>query len=496
MTYVLIAAIIAVVGCLAWRYLFKVSVLDQGRKIEAWKVYRPEGFPIEYTLRRPWRVFWYARKYRKKNFEAPDNLLSHFNAQRRLLSLLAVEPSHREPVEQSVKLAAVGDLMWVRTNWDKFLNPEVKEYLAQFDVVLGNLETPIDRNTPPAEWYKIDCARFNSDIRLLTAFHDESENKNIFTALSLANNHVFDRGDDGAIDTVRFLDELGIKHTGLHTSPLESKPAIFERNGLRFGLYATCYGYNDPKYRSSLHLNVLSGLAPYPLDPAGIDCTAITAAVDDMESAGVDFKILYVHWGHEFELYPTEAQTELGKRFVALGFDLIAGSHSHVVQPSGVCFVNGYEDHLSSGLKDLVKKDPDLKGSCIKGRGIPRKALIHYSLGNFITAMLFWEPKYGAIQSMEVFRNPVTGLTDWHLPQSEFVYNALSIHNGGRKELLLLRSYFNKNRVNIEKDFPRNRASAAFLIRHLREEMTRMDLKRGPHESDYLRIVERMDSDS
>lgn len=479
--------------CLAlWRWLFAFRVEDHGMRIEAWKVYRPEGRPIEYTLHKPWRIFWYARKYRKKNFEVCDELLSHFNAQRRLLSHLSKETQITDPPRQLVKLATVGDMMWLRTNWDNFLDPALKTYLSHFDVVLGNLETPIDRNTPPEEWHKIDCARFNSDIKLLTAFHNTEKNRNIFTAVSFANNHVFDRGDTGALDTLRVLEELGILQTGLHESPETSKPIIFEQNGLRFGMYATCYGYNDPRYQSSLHLNVLPGLAPSPANVADVDLSPLVSALETMEAAHVDFKILYVHWGHEFELYPTRVQTELGRAFAALGFDLIAGSHSHVPQPSEVCFINGYERHLPPGLAERVKDDPHLRHVCIEGRGGCRKALIHYSLGNFTTAMLFWEPKFGVIQSLEVFRCPLTERIDWHLPRSEFVYNALTIHNRGKKELHLLRSYFDDHRPRIEKHYPRNRASASYLVRHLNEEMTRAELRRGPHDSDYRRILERL----
>ncbi len=491
----LVLAVLAAILCpLLWCWLFAFRVVDQGRKIQAWKVYRAEGHPIEYTLRRPWRIFWYARKYRKKNFEVCDELLGHFNAQRKLFSTIRRTPFVASPAEHSVRLAAVGDMMWVRTNWDSFLDPAVKAYLRDFDVLLGNLETPIDRSLPPVEWYKIDAARFNSDIRLLTAFHDESKNRNIFTAVSFANNHVFDKGDSGALDTIRVLEELGIQHSGLHATERESRPVIFERNGIRFGFYATCFGYNDPRYQSSLHLNVLPGLAPAPV-AASVDTTALDSAVDEMEDAQVDFKILSVHWGHEFELYPTGAQTELGKIFAALGFDLIVGGHSHVVQPSEICFVNGYEEQLPSALAELVRTDPHLSRACIKGRGAPRKALIHYSLGNFITAMLFWEPKFGVIQSVEVFRCPNTQRVDWQLPKSEFVYNALSIHNRGRKELHLLKSYFQDNQARIDKSFPRNRAAASYLIRHLCDQMTQFDLQRGPHESDYRIVCERFEAD-
>lgn len=452
----------------------------------AWRTYRPEGHPLQYTLKRPWRIFWYLKKYLRKNFLTSAAELSQFNNQRLLLSALRETPLYAVNPGSSVNLAVVGDLMWVRANWDGFLNPEVRRYLSSFDALLGNLESPIDTEAPATEWYKLDAAKFNSDARLLSSFRHAQSGNNLFTALSFANNHAFDRGDAGAVQTLKFLRSQGIKQSGLRTSADEPGYIVFERNGIRFGMYAACYGYNDPHYRSRLHLNVLPGLAPEPQTVDSVDTSSLERVLKAMEQDKVDFKILFIHWGHEFELYPTPVQRQLGRKFAALGFDLIAGSHPHVVQPPEVCFVNGYERILTK--KDLRRLAG--MGTVIEGcGGVPRKSLIYYSLGNFVTAMLFWEPKFGVIQSINVFRNPETGRVDWQLPQTEFVYNLLAIHNHGRKELVLLKPFLLRNKECLKKHFPLNRAAAGYLYRHLSSPMTEADLLRGPCERDYQGLV-------
>lgn len=449
---------------------------------QRWRTYRPEGHPIDYTLKRPWRIAWYLRKYRKKSFCTNADILKHFNRQRELLR--SMRSSDRSVETNATKLAVVGDLMWVRTNWSGFLNAEVKSHLEGFDAVLGNLESPVDPRTPPVGWYKIDAAKFNSDPKLLTSFSSKKLGRNIFTAVSFANNHTFDGGDEGALQTLRLLDSLAIGQSGLRSSAKEKGYVLFERNGIRFGMYAVCYGYNNPRYRSSLSLNVLPRLAPWPYDAEDIDLSSLEKTVNAMESDGVEFKILYIHWGHEFELYPTAPQIELGRKLAALGFDLIAGSHSHVLQPSEVVFVNGYERFFPVAAGWRADQ-----AAIVSGRGAPRKTLIHYSLGNFITAMLFWETKIGAIQSVEVFRNPRTGTVDWRSPAVEFVYNVLSIHNHGTKELVLLRRHFEKYRKRIESRYPRNRAAAGYMYRHILSTMTLGDLRRGPQDADYRWMV-------
>ena len=44
------------------------------------------------------------------------------------------------------------------------------------------------------------------------------------------------------------------------------------------------------------------------------------------------FKIVYLHWGNEFVNCPSETQIKLAHWLVDLGFDLIVGMHSHVLQ--------------------------------------------------------------------------------------------------------------------------------------------------------------------
>lgn len=453
--------------------------------------FRPEGHSLAYTLRKPWRIALYLRKYRIVKYGIAPDELDYFNRQRGLFRALQRRPLL--PADPpSARLALVGDMMWIRTNWSHFLQPEVLAYLKTFDAVIGNLETPIDTNEPPVEWYKLDAAKFNSDPALLESFHNPDTNRNVLAALSLANNHVFDRGDDGARRTRALLDHMEIRHTGVH-EPAEAHPdlAIFERNGIRFGLYGAAYGYNDPSYRSTLRFNQVPGLAPWPYHCDRIDLSDLTAAVDAMDRAGVDFRMLYLHWGHEFELYPTPVQVQLGRKLAAIGFDLVAGSHAHVLQPSEICFVNGYEKLAARQLGADFEALQAGRGCVIEGRGNrPRKSLIHYSLGNFTTAMLYWETKIGAIQSLRVQKDPTTGWTDWDLPDTEFVYNPLAIHNEGRKEVALLSHYVIENEARLRFWYPRHRRIMGYLFRHMLEPMSPADLSLRANDWDFERLLD------
>lgn len=466
---------------------FPQSFLGES-ELPSWMLLRPEGHDLSYTAGKPWRVAYYLRKYRKKKFSTPLDSLSHFNTQRSLLRALVENHDQSQQGGGKIRLSCVGDLMWVRTNWSSFLDPGLKAHLESSDLVFGNLETPIDRNSPPVEWYKVDAFTFNSHPQLLEAFRRENSNSNIFSALSFANNHTFDRADDGARRTLEFLEELQVPQSGLRENSSQSPITIIDKNGFRIGFYACCYGYNNPSYRSSLLLETIRGLAPFPNPLNAIDLGPIEEALQEMDHQQVDFRMISIHWGHEFELYPTAYQVQLGQKLAAMGFDLVAGSHPHVVQPSEICFLNGYEK--TEAGQNLLRQAHISQEEIIplQGRGAARKSLIHYSLGNFSTAMLFWETKFGAIQSLEVFRDG-QGRVDWHNLSVDFIYNLLSIHNDGKKELILLRDYLSKKENALMKDFPRNRRVAGFLFRHLLTRMPPERLSHGLLEEDFQELL-------
>ena len=80
------------------------------------------------------------------------------------------------------------------------------------DVVLGNLESVIStRYSVP--WLLPDYFTYNSPPELVTSFR-RPNGRSTFAALATCNNHALDRGDQGMLDTLAFLDARGIRHAG------------------------------------------------------------------------------------------------------------------------------------------------------------------------------------------------------------------------------------------------------------------------------------------
>jgi poly-gamma-glutamate synthesis protein (capsule biosynthesis protein) len=395
--------------------------------------FRAEGMPFRQAI---WGCLRYLRKYLDPLVSAPPEELTYFDRQRQLLAWL----HHRatEPPSGS-RLGLVGDLMWLRRGWKSFLSPGVLEYLNAHVAVLGNLESPISRRFS-VPWLWPDYIRYNSHPGLLTSFHRPGGGST-FSALSTANNHCLDCGDEGLADTLEFLDSLGIGHSGVRPSAEDRNWIRFEAGGFSFGFLAACWGLNDPARLASTrwHIEVVPGVVSRDQHP--VDLTRIRQALAEMTEEQVDFRIVSLHWGYEFELFPCPDLMQVGREIVRAGADLIVGSHPHVLQPLEVCLVNGYEKRLlAQGLAFPALREPT---GCLLTDAwrIPRKALIAYSLGNFTTAMFTAMYQMGLILSLTLARDEATGRVDWHRPEVQLVFNVQRDRNTRQRRLVLLESW-------------------------------------------------------
>ncbi len=129
---------------------------------------------------------------------------------------LAAEP--RAPLP-NLTVAAVGDIM-LGTDYPQNRLPDgdgasmlagVAEVLRSADVTFGNLEGALRDGGEPGKECKdpAACYLFRSPARYVEHLKAAG-----FTAMSLANNHARDFGEDGRTEVMRILDEAGIQHSG------------------------------------------------------------------------------------------------------------------------------------------------------------------------------------------------------------------------------------------------------------------------------------------
>lgn len=248
-----------------------------------------------------------------------------------------------------IDICAIGDIMAHNGTYEAAFNGEtydfdymfadIAKYVVGADYSVGNLETVF----AGAERQYSNYPNFNTPEQM-----GYSLGKVLgLDLLSMANNHVFDRGYSGMQTTMKFLDEYGVGYTGAYTSQeAYDTPFIVEIQGVNVAFIASTYGVNG----------AVPGNHPYAVRITSQEtlAEAAQAAVD----AGADCVIALLHWGNEYQPYASAQQRELAQwLFENTAISLIIGNHAHVVQPIEVFDV--------------------------ERNGVQKRGVVLYALGNF-----------------------------------------------------------------------------------------------------------------
>lgn len=224
--------------------------------------------------------------------------------------------------EFEVKLVAVGDNLIHETVYQAaFINDEydfkpmlseIKPYIQAFDLAFINQEAIIGGKEIGLSTYP--C--FNSPYELGDALIDSG-----FNMISIANNHTLDRGEKAVLNTIKYWDQQGVIFSGATENEHYSQVRIFTKNSISFAFVAYTYGTNGIKHpKDKFHLaNVYSN------EKAKADIEAVRDIVDVV--------IVSMHWGIEYQEYPSKRQLYQAQYLSHLGVDIILGHHPHVIQP-------------------------------------------------------------------------------------------------------------------------------------------------------------------
>ncbi|HPM89980.1 MAG TPA: CapA family protein [Tenuifilaceae bacterium] len=230
----------------------------------------------------------------------------------------------QEADSSSLTLLFVGDVMGHSPQISSALNPLTGEYeydsvftrmkgvFSMADFTIANLEVTLGGE--PYTGYP----QFSSPDALVDGLINAGVN-----VLVTANNHSADRGAKGIQRTVETLDRKGIIHTGTFSDSsdrLKNNPLILEKNGMRIALLNYTYGTN--------------GLpVPAPCIVNKIDTLVIIRDIAMTRLMNADEIVVFIHWGNEYERYPSAAQVAMANFLNRQGVRIVIGSHPHVVQP-------------------------------------------------------------------------------------------------------------------------------------------------------------------
>jgi poly-gamma-glutamate synthesis protein (capsule biosynthesis protein) len=224
--------------------------------------------------------------------------------------------------EDSIILIFGGDIMVHSPQLEVAFNPQTGRYdftscfqffhrhIKSADLAVANLEVPLAGR--PYSGYP--C--FSAPDALLDAVLEAG-----FDVMQLANNHVADRGKQGAKRTYETVNAVA-KSVGIYPnlSVRDSiYPLMLDVKGLKLALLNCTYGTNGV-------------LPPKPFVVNTIDTVQIRQDIVAARINGAKCVVMTIHWGDEYQLKRNQLQEKLARFFVNAGVDIIVGTHPHVVQ--------------------------------------------------------------------------------------------------------------------------------------------------------------------
>ena len=205
----------------------------------------------------------------------------------------------------------------------KCISPEILKMTNAADVFYLNHEYSISDRGEPLEGKLYTFRAKPERMALLEEMGTD--------LVSLANNHVYDYGEDALLDTLDLLDEAKIPYVGGGRNIDEAKqPIYYVVNGIKIGFVAAT-----------------NAEVVYYTPAATEDSPGVLEAYDTAEynqvikdAAGqCDYLIAYIHWGPEDTNVYEQYQHDTGKEFLDAGADIVVGGHPHVLQ--GMEYIDG-----------------------------------------------------------------------------------------------------------------------------------------------------------
>jgi poly-gamma-glutamate synthesis protein (capsule biosynthesis protein) len=194
----------------------------------------------------PRDICWWLYKYYYRQVELPEpgeGIGEYFAAQDFDFSL--PEGFTRDA---QIRIAAGGDILTschIRGDTTAHLWDGLGNYFFDADIRCANLESPVAPSQPFTALPKnlLIPLRLNNSPAVFDACWREGRGINLFTT---ANNHALDRGEEGLLETLDFLDQKGAAHTGTFRNEAEQRePLVVEKNGIRTAFISFTFSLNN-----------------------------------------------------------------------------------------------------------------------------------------------------------------------------------------------------------------------------------------------------------
>lgn len=213
-----------------------------------------------------------------------------------------------------MKIALLGDIglfgrFCVTKNNDiKKYFSDVANLLSDYDLVIGNLETPFSEHSKPFGAKSAHIFSNKENVEILKYLNIEYVN--------LSNNHTFDFGLDSYETTKSVLSTNNIKYFGV-----ESNECLIEKDGVKVALHGYCSFNTNPQmitFDKGVGIN-------------GLDVDIVSRNLKKNADMGY-LNIVSIHSGQEHVNYPSLDDIQLARHLADIVPYIYYGHHPHVVQ--------------------------------------------------------------------------------------------------------------------------------------------------------------------
>ncbi|SES40553.1 CapA family protein [Psychrobacillus sp. OK032] len=287
---------------------------------------------------------------------------------------------HIDYREDTIKIGMIGDILLHLPlyNYESFLSSfePVREELDSLDILLANQES-----IPAGVQFGLSgYPDFASPSHIV----DDLKTVGV-DMVSMANNHTLDQEEQGLLAAIEHMKTVDMPYFGAYES-LEDLQTdrIFKVDNIDFGFLSYTYGTNGHETPSGKDYLVNR-----------INAEQITKDIRTLQQK-VDFVVVSMHWGAEYELEPNDEQKSLANTIAGAGADIIFGHHPHVIQPYEMVTTN-------SG----------------------HRAHVFYSIGNFFSAQKQENTNVGGIAKIEILKKTINGKQVLSIENPSFVATAV-----------------------------------------------------------------------
>lgn len=231
---------------------------------------------------------------------------------RKLVLIYALTFSLVIQASENVSVLFLGDMMFDRgvgvvarnRGYEYIFGPSTTT-IQRYDLTVANLEGPI---TNFKSKLILNNGKAISGFQFTFSTTTAKALKNTgIDMVSLANNHTDNFGQAGLNQTREYLKNNDIKYFG---SPINNIDLMATTTCVK----DTCIGligWHEFSYKNDKN---------------------VSNKIKEFKEQGLDYIIVYPHWGIEYKTIPSKKQIKLAHQWLDEGADIVIGHHPHVIQ--------------------------------------------------------------------------------------------------------------------------------------------------------------------